>query len=210
MYNFSICLISYFVFRIRIISHFLYRCKTMIDRIDEQESGECIRKDLGSNGATLFPTRNKRLVVNLVSESSELLNEVARGEKLAFDSRAQKYTRGKVNGKKFLPRMRAPLILVFSCHFFHERSIQKQKRFPFSSPSPPLLYFPPFSFLSLLFNFYFTICPAGHSLHFSSFLPFNRDLLNERGYDESDRYFDIFDILVSPHFAFKSGNLSRR
>lgn len=65
-----------------------------------------LEKDLGFNGATLFPTWNRRLVVNLVSESSVLLNEVARGEKLSFDSREQKYTRGKVNGKKLLPRLR--------------------------------------------------------------------------------------------------------
>lgn len=65
-----------------------------------------LEKDLGFNGATLFPTWNRRLAVNLVSESSVLLNEVARGEKLSFDSREQKYTRGKVNGKKLLPRLR--------------------------------------------------------------------------------------------------------
>lgn len=65
-----------------------------------------LEKDLGFNGATLFPTWNRRLAVNLVSESSILLNEVARGEKLSFDSREQKYTRGKVNGKKLLPRLR--------------------------------------------------------------------------------------------------------
>lgn len=52
------------------------------------------RRETG--GLLLTSLANRRL----------LLNEVARGEKLSFDSREQKYTRGKVNGKKLLPRLR--------------------------------------------------------------------------------------------------------